>query len=293
MPGAQQEYYDRSQSKAAYKAAPVSARLIARRRASRRLGGDRAHQIMAAQPLVRLSDIYQEVFERLTNERVTANRGTVYAAAEGFQTAKESGLPILLVLYQGEGDDKDEWDSRTKTLVKDVFHNPRLAPVLDSYIKIFVPRRQLAALSNLTKLPVYETPGQTTPMLITTDFLGNQTGTLYGSITADQLIKQLAPAVYTAKVAQARKLGDEGEYSTALKILQDVKAAPTSSKTHRRTLEAIDQVKFLLAKHRAEEGREQSAFGLLTTLSQSAIDKDVRLRAAEYLRKLRSGVRRP
>ena len=291
MPRAQKDYHDKIRAQYEHpgkKRPPEPALVIARRRAAQRLGGDRAHQIMAAQPLAPFREIYREVFEKLTNERVIENRGTVYAAAEGLRRAQENGLPILLVIYDGHGEDKDEWDSKTKELVKDVFYTPQVAPALRHYITIFIPKRQLAALSNLADLPVYALTEKSSPLLITTDSLGEQMGTSYGSISPENLAMLLWPAIHEARIGYAEKLAAEGKHTPALKILQQVHMTTKSFVVNQRAMQLTNQVKFQVGEKWAADGRYRSALRIFTTVSTSTGDEELRLRSLALIAQLRS-----
>ena len=289
MPKASQDYYDKMhRDRAGRKRPPEPALVVARRRAAQQLGGDRAHQLMAAQPLAPFTEVYREVFEKLTNERVIENRGIVYAAAEGLKRAQENGRPVLLVLYEGHGDYKDEWDDKTKDLVQDVFYTPRVAPVLRQYITIFIPKRQLAALSNLADLPVYTVDQRSSPLLITANSRGEQVGTSYGSITPEQLATQLWPAIHEAQMDHAEKLASDGEFTPALKILQQIRMASTSFTVNQRTMQLINQVKYQVGEKWAAEGRYRNALRIFTTVSRSTDDEDLRRRSIERVAQLRS-----
>ena len=289
MPKASQDYYDKMyRDRAGRKRPPEPALVVARRRAAQQLGGDRAHQLMAAQPLAPFTEVYREVFEELTNERVIENRGVVYAAAEGLKRAQENGRPILLVLYEGHGDYKDEWDDKTKDLVQDVFYTPRVAPVLRQYVTVFIPKRQLAALSNLADLPVYAVGQKSSPLLITANSRGEQVGMSYGSITPEQLATQLWPAIHEAQIDHAEKLASDGEFTPALKILQQIRMASTSFAVNQRTMQLINQVKYQVGEKWAAEGRYRNALRIFTTVSRSTDDEDLRRRSIERVAQLRS-----
>jgi hypothetical protein len=289
MPKASQDYYDKMhRDRAGRKRPPEPALVVARRRAAQQLGGDRAHQLMAAQPLAPFTEVYREVFEELTNERVIENRGVVYAAAEGLKQAQKNGRPILLVLYEGHGDYKDEWDEKTKDLVQDVFYTPRVAPVLRQYVTVFIPKRQLAALSNLADLPVYAVGQKSSPLLITANSRGEQVGMSYGSITPEQLATQLWPAIHEAQMDHAEKLASDGEFTPALKILQRIRMASTSFSVNQRTMQLINQVKYQVGDKWAAEGRYRNALRIFTTVSRSTDDEDLRRRSIERVAQLRS-----
>ena len=292
-------------SKSRYKESPL---VLARRAAAKSLGGDRAHQIMVAQPLAPFQEVYREVFEELTNERVTENRYIVYRAAEGFQKAQETGKPVMFVLYDGQGENKDEPDSRTTKLYSAMkqFDNqitrtfgPALEqPRLGHYIKIAVPKRQLAALSNLVDLPVYELSQQSSPLLLMTDAYGQQTGIVTGAECCDQLAKQLWPSVLEVKLADAENLASRGELTPALKLLQRVSKISESPSTQHRAQQLGNQIKFKAAEKtfanamacESPERRrihEYNALRKFSSLSRTTQDEDLRQRAEDYITQLR------
>ena len=289
IPRAQKDYYNKVKAQHEYpgrKRPPEPALLIARRRAARQHGGDRAHQIMAAQPMAPFREVYKEVFEKLTNELVIENRGVVYAAAKGLQRAQEYGLPVLMVLYDGHGDYKDELDSKTKELVKDVFYTPQVAPALRQYITIFIPKRQIAALSNLADLPVYALTSKTSPLLITTDSQGKQIDTSYGSISPKNLAMMLWPAIHQARIDYAEKLANQGKHTPALKLLQQVRMATKSFVVNQRAMQLTNQVKFQVGEKWVTEGRYRSALRIFTTVSKSTEDDDLRRRSLVLIAQL-------
>jgi hypothetical protein len=291
IPRAQKDYYNKVKAQYAHagrKRPPVPALIIARRRAAQRLGGDRAHQIMVAQPLAPFREVYKEVFEKLTNERVIDNRSVVYSAAEGLKRAQEKGLPVLMVVYDGRGDDKDEWDSTTKGLVKDVFYTPQVAPALRHYITVFIPKRQLAALSNLADLPVYALTAKSSPLLITTDSQGKQIDTSYGSISPENLAMMLWPAIHQARMDYAEKLANEGKHTPALKVLHQVRSAAKSFVVKQRAMQLTNQIKFLVGEKWVAEGRYRSAVRIFTTVSESTEDEDLRQRSLVQIAQLQS-----
>ena len=317
FPRAQQRYEDKMLAvynegrrssysrKSRYKESPL---LLARRAAAKSLGGDRAHQIMLAQPLAPFQEVYREVFEELTNERVTENRYIVYQAAEGFQKARETGKPVMFVLYDGHGENKDEPDSRTTKLYSAMKQFDKLItrtfgpaleqPKLGHYIKIAVPKRQLAALSNLIDLPVYELSKQSSPLLLMTDAYGQQTGIVTGAECCDQLAKQLWPAVLEVKLADVENLASRGELTPALKLLQRVSKISTSAVTHQRAQQLGNQIKFQVAEktyanalecESAERRKIHQANALrkFSVLSRTAQDEGLRQRAEDYIAQLR------
>jgi len=315
--GAQQRYEDKMLAvynanrrssysrKSRYKESPL---LLARRAAAKSLGGDRAHQIMLAQPLAPFQEVYREVFEGLTNERVIENRYIVYQAAEGFRKARETGKPVMFVLYDGHGENKDEPDSRTTKLysaikqfdkrITSTFGPASEQPKLGHYIKIAVPKRQLAALSNLVDLPVYELSQQSSPLLLMTDAYGQQTGIVTGAECCDQLAKQLWPAVLKVKLADAENLAGRGELTPALKLLQRVSKISTSAVTHQRAQQLGNQIKFQVAEKtyatalecespQRRKIHQATALRKFSALSRTAQDEGLRQRAEDYIAQLR------
>jgi len=322
LPRAQQRYQQRYEEKmlavynesrgssysrkSRYKESPL---VLARRAAAKSLGGDRAHQIMLAQPLAPFQEVYREVFEGLTNERVIENRYIVYRAAEGFQKAQETGKPVMFVLYDGQGEDKDEPDSRTTKLysamkqfdkqITRTFGPALEQPRLGHYIKIAVPKRQLAALSNLVDLPVYELSQQSSPLLLMTDAYGQQTGIVTGAECCEQLAKQLWPAVLEVKLADAENLASRGELTPALKLLQRVSKISTAAATQQRAEQLGNQIKFQVAEKtfanalacelpQRRKIYQANALRKFSTLSRTAQDAGLRQRADDYIAQLRS-----
>jgi hypothetical protein len=262
--------------------------LVARRQAAQQLGGSRAHQIMVAQPLAPLADVFEEVFEKLTNERVIDDRSIVFAASEGLKQARESGTPILFVVYSGKGHNKDEWDSSTKKLVEEAFRSPQMIPVLRHYVVIFLPKRQLAALSNLADLPVYQVSSSSGPQMFTIHASGEQDQRLSTSAPPLLLAQQLWPQVHAAWMIEAGKLSQQGEYTQSLKLLQQITHGPIAEQRRLAVAAQIQQVQFLVAEQWAAAGRRTSALRMFTTLSRTSLDSDLRERASQSIAQLRA-----
>ena len=261
----------------------VSTEITARRRAARRLSGDRAHQILAAQPLAPLSDVYRELFEKLTGERANDQRGLVYSAAKGLQHARESNLPVLLVFYNGHGENNEQFDSAMERLVDNVFRSPSVATPLQTFVVVSVPIRQIPALSNLAELPVYELPSGSRPALIITKPNGEEVGSMPGSVDPDQLASQLWPIVHQAWLDRAKQLASEDKVSDALRLSRKVQLFSSVESQREQATRQINDINMKLAEQWANRGNTRGAVRLWTSVKESSRRQDIREQATERL----------
>jgi hypothetical protein len=197
------------------------------------------------------------------------------------------------VLYDGHGEHKDEWDSKTKDLVKDVFFTPQVATALRHYVTIFIPKRQLAALSNLADVPVYTVTKKSSPLLIRANSQGKQIGMSYGSISPEDLAMLLWPAIHETRMDYAEKLAKEGKHTAALRILLQIRKVSKSFVVNQRAMQLTNQIKFQVGEKWAAEGHHQSAQRIFTTVSNSTEDASLRQRSLERIGQTNSTNRPP
>lgn len=262
--------------------------LIARRRAAESFGGDPAHQILAAEPLVMFSHVRKRAFEKLSGEKFADERNGVYLAAEGFRQARERDLPILLVLYRGHGKDLDQYDSQTEQLVNDVFRQPPVSEPLKSYVVVTLPLRELAALSNLAETPSYELAASPTPNLVIADSSGHQIAAVSGSISPPALAMQLWPPINQGLLARADKYAADGRYPDAMRSLHRVLNTATSESMRRQADRRLNELTVELADKWAEEGRTTGALRLLRRVETGSSDQPLRELAGRRIATIRS-----
>lgn len=102
----------------------------------------KVHELLALNPLPRLQDVYQEIFERILGQRVSKAGPRLAQAAAKIELAKKTGRPMLFVLHE------QGWAI------------PHLSPLthqlLNEFVVIAIPLKEAPALSQLTGQPPYE-----------------------------------------------------------------------------------------------------------------------------------------
>jgi hypothetical protein len=265
-----------------------SPELIARRKAAESFGGDRAHQILAAEPMAMFAQIRKRAFEKLTGEKFAEARDGVYLAAEAFEKARQRDRPILLVLYEGHGKDRDEFDNETEQLVNDVFRQRPVSQPLQSYVVVTLPLRELAALSNLADTPNYQLAANSTPSLVVTDPSGKQITAISGSISPPALAMQLWPPINHVLLARAEACAADGEIPDAMKLLRRVLKATTDEALQRKVNARLNEVTIDLAEKWAAEGRTINALRLLRDVEKESIEEPLRQLAGRRIAEIRS-----
>jgi len=261
--------------------------LVARYKAARKFSGDRAHQILAAQPLGEYQSLESELFEKLTGERYNLQRGRVFRAAEGLAAAMESGRPILFVFYKGQGSEKADPDSQTKRLFTETLTQPILAQALQSYVVIAIPLRELSALTTIARLPQYELASSGAPHLVLARPDGTEIATLSGSAAVETLAMHLWPPVTELHLAEAESLIEQEKLSEALRLLRTVAKHPLSPETATDVQRKTDDASLMLANQWAASNRTTTALGLLTRLERESIFPEVQQAAAARVAEIR------
>ena len=260
----------------------------ARLRAARQYPGDRAHQILAAQPWPVFSWVAKRLFEDLSGERFTSNRARIYLAAEGLQRARDRNRPVLLVLYRGSGADREQFDDATRRLFTEVLSQPAAADLLRSFVVVAVPLRQFSALTSLADLPTYETPRDASPLVIVTGSDGEQVAALTGVPQPDELSGPLWQAWTANRLSRAEAQVEAGEFSAALRLLRQALTRTTPLVRRQEVLRRIDQVNLKLSDQWASQGKTRLALRLLTRVESQTKDDQLRDRASRRVTELRS-----
>ena len=265
-----------------------SPELIGRRKAAESFGGDRAHQILAAEPMAMFAQIRKHAFEKLSGEKFAEERNGVYLAAQGFKKARDRDLTILLVLYKGQGKDRDEYDNKMEQLVNNVFRQRPVFQPLQSYVVVTLPLRELAALSSLADTPNYELATKATPSLVITDSSGNQISAINGSISPNALAMQLWPPINRVLLARAETCATDGKIPDAMRLLHRVLKTAADASLERKVKTRLNELTMALADRWAEEGRTISALRLFRKVETASIDEPLRELAGRRIAKIRS-----
>ena len=191
----------------------------ARRSAARSFGSDQVHQILAAQPLAHINQVYKEMFEDVVNEEVAETRDHIFAAARGMKLAREKGKPGLLTLYD-EVDDYGKYDEETKQLYRRMLGTKRVATLLKKFVVVAVPLDELAALSNLADVPVYRVRSKATPLVILARSSGEQFAALQGHIDSVHLYSQMEAVYVRTQFDRVDDLLARGKFSTSETLLR-------------------------------------------------------------------------
>ncbi len=254
--------------------------LEARRWASNQLHGDRAHKMLAAEPMPEFQSIQKYAFQRLAGERFVDKRSRIAAAAKAYTTALQRHRPVLLVLYEAQGKTKDEYDRRTKDLLSKVFSQQPVAAPLRMYRVIKLPLRELAALSQVAEIPNYELTRKTSPVLILVGSDGQQGPPVSAQMKPDELAMQLWKPVRQSLLSRAESYAARGKISDAIRLLR--LAAKSGSQIQRqRVIHRTQQLKLALADQWVKNGRKTDALVLLEQVQTNTKDEQLRQSAAE------------
>ena len=259
----------------------------ARLRASRQFPGDRAHQILAAQPWPKFSWVAKRMFEDLAGERFTSNRARIYLAAEGLQRARDRKLPVLLVLYRGGGSDREQFDGATQRLFAEIMSQPMVADPLRSFVVVAVPLRQFSALTSLADLPAYKISREASPLVIVTGSDGYQVATLAGVPQSQELSGHLWQAWSRNRLKRAETQIAAGEYSAALRLLRQA-LNRTAPARRQEIQQRIDRANLHLSDQWARQGKTRRALRLLTRLESQTQDDQLRDQASRRVTELRA-----
>jgi hypothetical protein len=269
---------------------PPSPEVEARYRAANKLHGAAAHQLLAAQPMAYFSETRERMFEKLSGEEFNHDRWRIYSAAEGLATAREKGLPVMLVLYQGHGKDKAEFDDDAKHFFGDVCQDRRVAAALDSFVVVVIPLRELAALSSLADIPLYNLSSTSTPIVILTSPTAEKLAELNGRVQAEFFAQRLWPVLNETRVAHADVLAEQGEKTDALKTLRVVLRSPESESIRAEVQERIALINFDLAEDRVAKDKKLDALRLLRQVVAADVDEEIRLRAEQRIDEIRAAL---
>ncbi len=264
--------------------------LEARRSAAQSFGSDRVHQILAAQPLAHINQVYREMFEDVVNEEVAETRDHIFAAARGMKLAREKGKPILLTLYD-EVDDYGKYDEETKQLYRRLLSTKRVATLLNKFVVVAVPLDELAALSNLADVPVYRVRSKSTPLVILARSSGEQFAALQGGLNSAQLCVQMEAVYAQAQFDRADSLLAQGKFSTAESLLRRLISSTKYEHLRTQARSKIASLNIDWAKSLAstEAGREQAIRKLkrVQLMSKDSHQRDLASRQITQLASLR------
>ncbi len=113
----------------------------------------KVHELLMNRPLPHLTEVYEEIFEKILGQRVSEAGPRLVQAEARLKYAKRSGRPILFVMH-----DKGGWSSPNL--------NPLLSQIMGEYVVIVMPLREGPALSQLTKQPPFEASGSARPLFV-------------------------------------------------------------------------------------------------------------------------------
>jgi hypothetical protein len=269
-------------------AQPVVPDLVAARRAAEKLHGSRGHQILAAQPFPQFYDVDQHMFKRLANEEFNQHRWRIESAADGLATAREHGRPIMLVLYQGQGKDKLEFDSNTKKFFNSTVRDRYVDAVVKGYVVIAIPLRELAALSTIADVPLYEVSRKSTPNIILTRPGGEQVAEFTGQDQNAPLVRQLWELLNETRLAHGIAVVAQGELSSGLKIMREVLRSPFHESVLGDVHAEVAKINYELAEQRFAKGRKLEALRLLRQVAGTEIDLQLRQRAERRIDEIRA-----
>lgn len=110
------------------------------------------HELFAFNPLPRLQDVYQEIFEKILGQRVSKAGPRLAQASVKIDLAKKTGRPILFVMHE------HGWAMPNLTSVT--------SQLLNEFVVIAMPLKEAPALSQLTGQPPYEGDRSARPLFV-------------------------------------------------------------------------------------------------------------------------------
>ncbi|HEV3021458.1 MAG TPA: hypothetical protein VGX76_03290 [Pirellulales bacterium] len=202
---------------------------------------DRVHQFLAENPLVRLSIVYEYVFEKLANQRVGQERAGATAATAALEKARKSGRPVLLVLTWGNADRRAH-DAATAQLLERLGTSPAARPA-KSCLVVGLPIDELPALSSLANVPAYDLAERTTPTMVVLRPSGEQIAAIPAAADPRDLAARLWSALNEVRFDKAQELLEAGETKSAVMCLGLVKSSPIADPLKELARQQWDQLR--------------------------------------------------
>ena len=177
--------------------------------AHRRIGGGGVHAYLAERPLAPLPMVSDRFFQQLAGEKTNTDRTPVALAAAEFVKARKAKRPVLLVLDRADAAKHGETPIANQVRMT-LTCRPAMGPAARCQI-IYLPVNQLAALSNLVKVPQFELADANLPTMVLCRSTGEQIVALAGTTPGNDLAAHLIDALKQeranrkAKVQVARK----------------------------------------------------------------------------------------
>ena len=292
LPQARQQLYSAGRWHSAISSQVVSQRMsppvTARRLAARQFGSDEVHQIMAAQPLAPIKQVYHELFEGVVNEDVNEMRGPVYQAAGKFKDARKNGRPLLLVLYRSKGE-YDNYDWATTYWLQQVARSRKVKSLWKKFETAAIPLDQLAALSQLAEVPVYQIPRRSSPIVILARSNGEQYDAVSGSGSMQELAPRMQSLLIDTRFDRVDSLTEQGKYSTADSMLRQLLVLMHDDHARSRIRNRIAQLNIDWAQADAQDGKTDVAVRRLTRVKRmSTANSQIRELAAKRIGQLTS-----
>jgi len=126
------------------------------------------HQLLAQKPFPWLSEVYEEVFEGILNQRVNLPGDGIEEVAEAVAQARSRQSPIVFVLHK-EASNHDavaRWNSLVGQGRRG--RNKALADLAESYLVVALPLEALPAASARLGIRPYAAPDKNAPLLVVT-----------------------------------------------------------------------------------------------------------------------------
>jgi hypothetical protein len=152
---------------------------------------DRIHRLLTQRPLPPLVTVLKEIFEDILGQKISQAGPNLALADRLITNAEKGGRPILFVLHD-EHDDymADEQWLRMRTLVAPC--GISLRGVLQDYVEIVMPLKQMPALSQRLGRPPFEAPNGATPLFVIARSDGEQLTAVTGWYSHSALARALA-----------------------------------------------------------------------------------------------------
>ncbi len=152
---------------------------------------DRIHMLLATWPMADVANVYGEVFEHILGEKVSKAAPNLMLADRQLTLAEQSGRPILFVIHKGYDNAAGykEWLAFVEKArrAKSPWYG-----LLDHYVVVLLPLKELPALSHRLHQPPFEAPNSGTPLLVVTNCYGEQLAAATGYGSHDSLAHAMA-----------------------------------------------------------------------------------------------------
>jgi hypothetical protein len=204
-------------------------------------GGDKVHKLLAEHPLVPVTAIREEIFEKLAGQKVSHDRGRVMLAAAAFEKAEQKGMPVLLVFGKPQAK-PGEWDAATARVLGALAMPPYVKAARYCILDV-LPIDELPALTSLVEFSEVRLAERQTPTMILLKPDGTQLASLSPNGDPAEIVRQLWEGVNQCRWEKAERLLTSGKQREAATLLRVLKAAPYAGPLKDQAIERLAELK--------------------------------------------------